>query len=45
MHDEAWQKKAGEEVQEMERRRLRDMEAEVRELDGSVGEFERLKLE
>ncbi len=45
VHDEAWQKKAGEGVQEMERRRLRDMEAEVRELEGSLGEFERLKLE
>ncbi len=43
--DEAWKQKAGEGVQEMERRKLGDLEAEVRELEGSVGQFERLKLE
>ena len=43
--DQAWRAKASEQVQEGERRRLKDLEAEVRELEGGVGMFEQLKLE
>ena len=43
--DEAWRAKASAEVQELERRKLGDAEAEVREMEASVAMFERLKLE
>ena len=43
--DEAWKAKASAEVKEVERRRLEDAEAEVREMEASMGMFERLKLE
>ena len=45
MSDERWQSKASEEVKEVERKRLADAEAEVREMEGVMGMFEGLKLE
>lgn len=45
LEDEGFQKKVKEELKEVERRRLEDFEAEVRELEGSVQRFEALKLE
>ena len=43
--DEAWQSKVNEEVKETEKKKLADAEAEVREMEGVMAMFERLKLE
>ena len=45
INDEGWNQKAAAAVKETERKRLGDLEAEVRALEGGLGEFERLKLE
>ena len=45
LDDEGFQRKVKEELKEVERRKLEDYEAEVRELEGSVQRFEELKLE
>lgn len=43
--DEGWRTKVEARVQEVERKRLGDWEAEVRELEGSLERWEQLKLE
>jgi valyl-tRNA synthetase len=43
--DEGYKAKVGEELQEVERRKLRDAEAEVGEMEESVKQFELLKLD
>ena len=43
--DEGYKEKASEELQEAERKRLADAEAEVREMEASMMQFEALKLE
>ena len=43
--DEGFKSKVGEELQEVERRKLRDAETECREFEASIGQFERLRLE
>ena len=45
VHDEEWRQKAVESVQESERKKLDNLEAEIRELEESIGRFETLKLE
>ena len=45
LQDEVYKAKVSEELQEVERKRLRDAEAEVGEFEESIGMFERLKLE
>ena len=45
LQDEAYQRNVREELQEVQREKLRDAEAEVREMEGSVAQFERLGLE
>lgn len=45
VHDEEWKKKAIASVQESERKKLDNLEAEIRELEDSIGRFETLKLE
>lgn len=43
--DEAFQSKVKEDLQEREREKLRDAEKELEEMERSLEEFERLKLE
>ena len=43
--DAGWKAKAEERVQEGERKRLGDLEAEIRELEGSLQRWEALRLE
>lgn len=43
--DEGWQAKAGEKVHEAERKKLGDLEAEIRELEGSLQRWEAIRLE
>ncbi|MCJ1252736.1 hypothetical protein MMC24_000542 [Lignoscripta atroalba] len=45
LDDEGYKKKVGDELQEVERRKLRDLEAECREFEESIQQFERLKLD
>ena len=45
VEDEGYRRKVEAGVQEGERRKLRDLEAECRGLEESVGQFERLRLE
>lgn len=45
LQDEAYQRNVGADLQEIQRKKLRDAEAEVREMQGSVIQFERLRLE
>jgi len=45
VHDEEWKHKAILSVQESERKKLDNLEAEIRELEESIGRFETLKLE
>ena len=45
LDDEGFKSKVAEELQEVERRKLRDAEAECREFEESIQQFERLKLE
>lgn len=45
VHDEDWKKKALVNVQEAEKKKLENLEAEIRELEESIGGFETLKLE
>ena len=45
VHDEEWKKKAVASVQESERKKLENFEAEIREMEESIGRFETLKLE
>lgn len=45
LHDENYNKKVGDELKEVERRKLRDAVKEVEEMQKAVEEFERLKLE
>ena len=44
LEDPAYRVKVGEELQEVERRKLRDLESECRELEGSIAQFEGLKV-
>lgn len=44
LEDPAYKEKVGEELQEVERRKLRDLESECREFEGSIAQFEELKL-
>ena len=44
LEDPAYREKVGEELQEVERRKLRDFESECREFEGSIAQFEELKL-
>ena len=45
LDDEGYNSKVSEELQEVERKRLRDSEAEMREFEESIKMFERLKVE
>jgi valyl-tRNA synthetase len=45
LQDEGYHKNVSEELQEAQRQKLRNAEAEVREMEGSVQQFEKLKLE
>ena len=45
VNDEGYKTKVSEELQEVERKKLKDAEAEVRELETSMQQFVRLKLE
>ena len=45
LNDEAYKTKVSEELQEVERKKLRDAEAEVKEMETAMQQFERLKLE
>ena len=45
MDDETWQQKADAKAQEVERKRMENLEAECREMEESIASFERLKLE
>ena len=45
LDDEGYRAKVSEELQEVERRKLRDAEAELREMEASVQQFEALKLD
>ena len=45
LEDEAYKSKVSEALQDVERRKLRDLEAESRAFEGSVAQFEQLKLE
>ncbi|MCJ1415516.1 hypothetical protein MMC32_001848 [Xylographa parallela] len=45
LHDENYNRKVGEELKEVERRKLRDALKEVEEMQKAVEEFERLKIE
>ena len=45
LNDPAYQKKVSEELQEVERKKLKDFEAEARSYEESIQHFERLKLE
>ena len=45
LSDEGYRSKVSEELQEVERKKLKDAEAEVREMETSMQQFERLKLE
>ena len=45
VHDEEWTKKAPASQQELEGKKLDNLEAEIRELEESIGRFETLKLE
>lgn len=45
LNDEAYRAKVSEKLQEVERKKLEDAEAEVREMKNSLQQFERLKLE
>ncbi|KAL9120281.1 MAG: hypothetical protein Q9187_003160 [Circinaria calcarea] len=45
LDDEGFRSKVADELQEVERRKLRDAEAECREFEESIQQFERLKLE
>ena len=44
IHDEDWKEKAIVSVQESEKKKLDNLEAEIRELEDSIGRFETLKL-
>ena len=43
--DESWQQKADMKVQEIERKKMENLEAECREMEESIASFEKLKLE
>ena len=45
LDDEGYKVKVSEELQEVERKKLKDAEAECREFEESIAQFERLRLE
>ena len=45
LNDPAYQQKVSEALQEVERKRLADFEAEMRNFEESIQQFERLKLD
>jgi valyl-tRNA synthetase len=45
MADPKWQEKVAEKTKETEREKLADQENEVRQLEGTITQFEQLKLE
>ncbi len=45
LNDPAYQQKVSQELQEVEQKKLRDYEAEMKTYEESIQQFERLKLE
>jgi valyl-tRNA synthetase len=45
LNDEGYKEKVSEELQEVERNKLRDLESEMKGFEETIGQFESLKLE